>query len=409
MDVAFALKWNSMMPQAPLEIRLNEDSSSIRLSRSNQDWKTILALPFYIKPPYPPLMSWLQAFSDESILNVCKKCGTSEGEIGECVECDEGYLTCEECDGDGEINCNICDGEGDFTCEECDGEGNINVDCVTCNGNGEIRVDCEECDNAIGEVGFVECEECDGTGEDDDGKQCKTCEGEMQVKCEVCGGRGDVMDDCEECGGEGEILEDCDDCDGGLITCDECWGGQVNCEVCDDGEVDCEECGGAWQEDNCNEHQLLKEIINPQPQVQNLQNNLNDSNEKLKFKIFSFKTNDDAEKFANNSNNFCYILTLRNGVGTRELRSDWRITVDTNLEFPANRLVDIYYIDEKFGYFTPIKSKQYLKRPSWDWSVGWKDEAVNLINMETTLVVRTNISLKEGNFLNWNTDSPWTS
>ena len=408
MDVAFALKWNSLMPQQPLEIRLHEDSSSIMLSRSNQDWKTILATPFNISP-HPPLISWLQAFSDESILNVCKKCGTSEGEIGDCEVCDGGILTCEECDGDGNIDCNICDGEGDYTCGECDGEGDINVDCETCNGNGEIRVDCEECDNAIGEVGFVECEECDGTGEDDDGKQCKICEGEMQVKCEVCEGRGDLMETCEECGGSGEILEDCDYCDGGLVTCDECWGGQVNCQVCDGGEVDCEECGGEWEGDNCNEHQLLKDIINPQPQVQNLQNNLNDSNEKLKFKILSFKTNDGAKKFANNSNNFCYILTLRNGVGTRELRSDWRITVDTNLEFPANRLVDIYYIDEKFGYFTPIKSKQYLKRPSWDWSVGWKDEAVNLINMETTLVVRTNISLKEGNFLNWNTDSPWTS
>ena len=241
----------------------------------------------------------------------------------------------------------------------------------------------------------------------------------MQVKCEVCEGEGNLMLPCEECDGEGEILEDCPDCDGGLITCDECWGGQVNCDDCDDGEVECEECGGAWQEDNCNEHQLLKEIINPQPQVQNLQNNLNDSNEKLKFKILSFKTNDDAKKFANNSNNFCYILTLRNGVGTREhrfksreLRSGWRITVDSNLEFPANGLVDIYYIDEKFGYFAPIISKQNRKFSYYgiETTLSLRENpAINLINMETTLVVRTNISLKEGNFLNWNTDSPWTS
>ena len=296
MDVAFALKWNSMMPYYPLEMRLHKDisgsfkenaSSSILLSRSNLSWKTTLAKPFIIQP-YPPLMSWLQAFSNESILNVCEKCGASEGEIVECDMCDEGTLTCEECDGDGEINCNACDGEGDYTCPMCD-EGEISVDCRTCNGNGEIRVDCEECDDGVGEVGFVECEECDGTGEDDDGKQCKTCEGEMQVKCEVCKGRGDLMETCEECDGEGEILKDCDECDGGLIDCDECWDGQVNCDECDDGEYQCEECYGVWQGDNCNEHQLLKEIINPQPQVQNLQNNLNDSNENLKFKIFSFK------------------------------------------------------------------------------------------------------------------------
>ena len=198
MDVAFALKWNSMMPQHPLEMRLDEDSSSIRLSRSNQDWKNTLAIPFYIRlyshpipsHPTPPLMSWLQAFSDESILNVCKKCGTSEGEIGECVVCDEGILTCEECGGDGEIDCQECHGEGDYTCEECNGEGELNKYCEPCDAVGEIRVDCEECDNAIGEIGFVECEECDGTGEDDDGKPCKTCEGEMQVKCEVCEGEG---------------------------------------------------------------------------------------------------------------------------------------------------------------------------------------------------------------------------
>ena len=35
--------------------------------------------------------------------------------------------------------------------------------------------------------------------------------------------------------------------------------------------------------------------------------------------------------------------------------------------------------------------------------------AINPPQKETTLVVRTNISLTDGNFLNWNTDSPWIS
>lgn len=398
MDEAFALKWNSMMPQHPLEIRLQEDSSSIMLSRSNQNWKTTLASPFNMRPT-TSLMSWLQAFSNESILNVCEKCGTSEGEFGDCEICDEGTLTCDACFGDGEVACNDCDGEGDYTCEECDGVGEVNKYCEPCDAQGAIRVDCEECDNGVGEVGFVECEECDGTGEDDDGKQCKTCEGETQVKCEVCGGRGDVMETCEECDGDGEIVEDCDDCDGGLVTCGECWGGQIDCDECDDGELECEECNGAWQEDNCNKHQLLKEIINPQPQIENLQNNLNYSNglEKLKFKIFSFKTYDGAKKFADNSNNFCYILTLRNNVlEKRDLKSDWRITVESNLGFPANRLVElIYYIDGLYLSPRAISSAPI--------------RADMLINMGPTLVLRTNISLKDGDFLNWNTDSPWIS
>ncbi len=395
MDVAFALKWNSMMPQQPLEIRPTPDGSLMRLSRSNQNWKNILATPFNMRPT-TPVMSWLQAFSNESILNVCGKCGTSEGVIEECDECEgDGEITCDECDGDGEITCGDCDGEGDFTCEECDGEGTLNTYCEPCDAVGEIRVDCEECGDGVVREGlvFVECEECDGTGEDGDGKQCKTCEGEMQVKCEGCDGMGYLMENCEECDGDGEVVEDCEECDDGLVTCDVCEWGLIDCDECDgDGELECEECNGAWQEDNCNEHQLLKEIMNTQPQIENLQNNLNYSNEKLKFKIFSFKTYDGAKKFADNSNNFCYILTLRNGV-KRKLESDWRITVESNLGFPANRLVELYYVG---GLYLYPRAISYIGAEKW-------------INTGITLVLKTNISFKDGNFLNWDTDSPWIS
>jgi hypothetical protein len=402
MDVAFVNMWNAKMPQNPLEIILNEDNF-LFLSSRNLSWKNQLASPLTINPQ-PPMRSWLQAFSEESLLNVCGNCGTSGGEIDVCEYCDEGNFTCDECNGDGAFACGDCDAVGNFTCEECDGEGTVNTYCEPCDAVGEIRVDCDGCNDGVGEVGFVECEECDGTGEDDDGEQCKTCEGEMQVKCGGCDGRGDLMETCPECDGEGEINEVCDDCNGdGEIECERCWGeGQVECDDCNaDGQIECGECEGYWESVTCSEHQLLKEIINPQPQVQNLQNNLNNSNEKLsymRFKIFSFKTTADAKTFANNSKTFCYIARLRKNTNQpeRQLTSSWKISIDTNLKFPANYLVDIYYSDGRFRTSSPVA---YYENPF-----------INQNYINSSLVIKTNISLKGGDFfMNWNDNSPWIS
>lgn len=87
--------------------------------------------------------------------------------------CDEGWL-----------NCGCCEGDGDHFCEDCSGEGV--VECTECDGAGEIGVDGQttECSDCIG--GTVECGGCEGSG---------------RYECDECGGSGRV--ECEDCGGEG--------------------------------------------------------------------------------------------------------------------------------------------------------------------------------------------------------------
>lgn len=68
-----------------------------------------------------------------------------------CEWCEEGSVSCDECDGDGALTCAECDGEGRVT----DGEG-TRVTCpnVRCNGG---RAWCDYCDE-----GYRTCPECDG-------------------------------------------------------------------------------------------------------------------------------------------------------------------------------------------------------------------------------------------------------
>ena len=376
------------------------------------------------------MKSLLQAFSESPrLLQTCISCGLETGHMESCGDCEEGTIVCDNCNGDEYIDCNVCDG-GAVDCEECAASGIFNVDCEPCNETGEIRVDCEVCDNAIGEVGFVECEECYGTGEDDDGNQCKTCEGEMQVKCEVCGGRGDLMATCPECDGEGEIIEDCEECDGdGDVNCEQCDGdGQVGCEDCGaEGVIECETCYGDWEEKFCNTHKLLEQSLTSQPKLFKLANELNSGSQKLKYIPKIFNDPLEAMAYANKINRFCYVLMLdgRNGFnhGTQTAGAIdyavYPIHVTTNL----NIISPINFELSQFLGNLKIHSNSYK------WGYEAIDNPARMVNLEfrwtnsifqqqigpplkvkfTTLVLETNVLLKGAQFMNWNTDSPWTS
>ena len=371
------------------------------------------------------MKSLLQAFSESpGLLQTCISCGLETGHIESCGDCEEGTIVCDNCNGDEYIDCNVCDG-GWADCEECDGQGNISVDCEPCNQTGEIRVDCEECDNAIGEVGFVECEECDGTGEGDDGEQCKTCEGEMQVKCKECGGEGDLMATCPEGEGEGEIVEDCEECDGdGDVNCEQCDGdGQVGCEDCGaEGVIECETCYGDWEEKFCDYHKLLEQSLTSQPKLFKLANELNSGSQKLKYIPKIFNDPLEAMAYANKINRFCYVLMLDGRNGFKGGETEWGyavypIKVNTNLNIisPINFELSqflgglqIHSNSEKWGYKAIDNPARLVNlQPG---SSGWSGRIFQSPKIKfTTLVLETNVLLKGAQFMNWNTDSPWTS
>jgi len=431
MDGNFTSMWNTMMPRFPLEIIPATDTSPMKGKLS----KELLASPF-TEDPHIPLLSWLEAFSDKDMVSICSLCGTTEGAIPECEVCEEGEVSCEDCGGEAEVDCRECGGQGHLTCEECDGVGEIDADCGPCDGRGEMREDCEACDDAIGEVGYVQCEDCDGLGEDDDGKECKTCEGEMQVKCEVCEGRGDLMATCEECDGGGIVPTDCDYCNGeGVENCGHCWDGRVECGECEDGLELCGECGGAWRRKACERHILMDTLFSPQPQVTTLQSELNLHTRlygnKLKFKIVSFNNPESARIFAEKSNYFCYVAgldkQLQKGILTETMEAAWRISLGTNLEFPAEYLGKIIYSHnpetvntDEYCYF--IASREFANLPTWGY-YAWKEGGSQSSTSESkqddrlkkelpkgnTLVIRTNISLKSLSFMNWQTSQPWIS
>jgi len=96
--------------------------------------------------------------------------------------------TCPVCSSYGEVDCEYCQ-DGGITCEDCEGEGSIEVDgyqerCETCDGDGEIK--CEDC----GGTGQVECPGCDGSGE---------VQSETDINYEilfVCSWNKELYDEC---------------------------------------------------------------------------------------------------------------------------------------------------------------------------------------------------------------------
>ncbi len=155
--------------------------------------------------------------------NTCDGKGTKEGvkgttrdcplcKSGECSRCDEGYLKCSICNGDGkcrncdgERKCSTCDGKGRYiinvtpapkttpTPSPNPGNGGYNDPCPICNDTG--RMSCDDC------FGYGSCIYCDGVGYFESyiggkinkkdcpecvGGKCSTCHGTREVRCAVC-------------------------------------------------------------------------------------------------------------------------------------------------------------------------------------------------------------------------------
>jgi DnaJ-class molecular chaperone len=74
--------------------------------------------------------------------------------------------------------------------------------CETCGGEGEV--DCPKCKG----TGLLpsKCDECKGTG------RLPAPSGSGSVECDVCNGRGVVESKCDECFGGGKLV--CEACGG---------------------------------------------------------------------------------------------------------------------------------------------------------------------------------------------------
>lgn len=187
-----------------------------------------------------------------------------------CEECEQGYIECEYCNGNGMWGCANCEERGMVECPEC--EGVPSWDCNSCDAQGEVSRECEECEG--GGQNSPDCEICDSKGyveEEKDGEidriQCEDCDGlgVIETDCEVCEGAGTLLSDCDDCDGEGTIFCEAD-CDAdGEVSCDECYGeGEIECGECDgDGQHPCETCEGEWRGincDDCNEREEIADI-----------------------------------------------------------------------------------------------------------------------------------------------------
>ena len=160
---------------------------------------------------------------------ICSHC--TEGRIPLCEECDEGWMTCEECGGAWDQECGECGGEGSWTCDDCDGDGTL----VCGNCEGESTFSCDDCEGS----GGIDCKDCGGEG-------CNKCSDGI-IPCPECEGG---VKKCEECNGDGSIH--CEYCDGsGEHYCDYCEYGRWVCQECDEGGYTCHECGGEWEEHQC--------------------------------------------------------------------------------------------------------------------------------------------------------------
>lgn len=159
----------------------------------------------------------------------CRNC---DGD-GVCPDCDEGWVTCDDCDGDGTIDCPDCNGTGNYiddVCNRCGGSGWYAYDkeCNACNGTGRYVVKCRRCRGK----GEIKCSNCDGDGGWDCNSchgsgVCSHCHGSGGFTCKACDGTGT----CGKCRGKGEIK--CPTCHG-KGTCYNCKGKkEVSCPKCE--------------------------------------------------------------------------------------------------------------------------------------------------------------------------------
>lgn len=78
----------------------------------------------------------------------------AESEREYCDHCDEGTVQCSECEGSDRMTCTDCNGNGQVP--ETDEPNAEMITCGECNGEGDAY--CEHCDD-----GYVTCPDCDGS------------------------------------------------------------------------------------------------------------------------------------------------------------------------------------------------------------------------------------------------------
>lgn len=87
-----------------------------------------------------------------------------EAQFNRCGDYEDSYDTCHECEGDGYHYCEICGGNDEITCDTCGGsnvfetDDGVEVDCADCEMAGYDY--CDACDE-----GRITCDYCDGEGQ----------------------------------------------------------------------------------------------------------------------------------------------------------------------------------------------------------------------------------------------------
>jgi hypothetical protein len=108
------------------------------------------------------------------------------------------------------------------------------INCDKCNGSGKI----DFCDNVSCNNGYIHCRRCVGDGVESSGKVCLQCQGNGLVLCDRCNGEPSSLRNCYKCEGEkylemitcrqcGKELNEDDEYYSfgkGELKCIECWG-----------------------------------------------------------------------------------------------------------------------------------------------------------------------------------------
>lgn len=153
--------------------------------------------------PYCDGYGELSGLSNITSRAACSMCGGEKTVL--CTDCyGKGRVTCPNCNGRVSLGmCQHCGGAGKkviilgdefefYNCPYCKGEGYIYCDFCE---NGYIK--CRKC---YGE-GVYRCPQCHGSGLG----EYKTDEYYHSTRCQECDGRGYFVSECEKCDGTGKI------------------------------------------------------------------------------------------------------------------------------------------------------------------------------------------------------------
>lgn len=179
---------------------------------------------------------------------VCRRCNGSG--LTDCTVCNgRGYISrpCPNCKN-GFVQCTVCEGRGWRSCTQCNGSGHIMKKCGKCNGNGYVSVTslggCYRPYRPVVSPGVI------ATGGGIVVNIPPTCYypsyyyndfSYRRVKCDICGGSGQMQVTCPKCNGTGRLpcpkVQVCPVCGGKAViysVCPECHGKKkISCPDCD--------------------------------------------------------------------------------------------------------------------------------------------------------------------------------